>query len=130
MNEQINNVDFWVDELTKDTDPEHFGFHENFISYMYDKKIYGFGNWMWNNGHNVGLFNLQTKVNTYCVPQWISHKTTTFKPTATDTRGYACQFRCNACDRTVSETYYMRPDQFDYNYCPFCGRPVESEDAE
>lgn len=22
----------------------------------------------------------------------------------------------------------MRPDQFDYEYCPYCGRPVESED--
>jgi len=64
------------------------------------------------------------------VPQRVSHETTTFKPIATDTRGYACQFSCNACDYTVSRAYYMRPDQFDYNYCPYCGRPVESEDAE
>lgn len=54
---------------------------------------------------------------------------TTFKPIATDIRGYTCQFICNACDCVVSRTYYMRPDQFDYNYCPYCGRPVESEDT-
>lgn len=64
------------------------------------------------------------------VPQWVSHETTTFKPIATDARGYACQFSCSACDCTVSMAYYMRPDQFDYNYCPYCGRPVESEDAK
>lgn len=122
------SVDFWVEELTHDINPEHFNHHENFIPYMHDEKISSFGNWMWNNGYNVGLANLQTKVNTYCAPQWVSHKTTTFKPIATDTRGYACQFSCSACDCVVSRAYYMRPDQFDYNYCPYCGRPVESED--
>lgn len=63
-----------------------------------------------------------------CVPQWTLRETTTFKPIATDTRGYACQFRCNVCGCTVSTAYYMRPDQFDYNCCPYCNRPVESED--
>ena len=57
-------------------------------------------------------------------------ETTTFKPIATDTRGYACQFSCSACDRVVSRSHYMRPDQFDYEYCPYCGRPVESKDDE
>lgn len=57
-----------------------------------------------------------------------SEDKTTFKPIATDARGYACQFSCNACDCIVGRAYYMRPDQFDYNYCPYCGRPVESED--
>lgn len=57
------------------------------------------------------------------------HETTMFKPIVTDTRGYACQFSCNACDCIVSRAHYMRPSQFDYNYCPYCGRPVvESED--
>ena len=74
MNEQINSVDFWVEELTHDINPEHFNHHENFIPYMHDEKISSFGNWMWNNGYNVGLANLQTKVNTYCVPQWVSVK--------------------------------------------------------
>lgn len=127
MSEQINNVDFWVDELTHDINPEHFNHHENFIPYMHDEKISSFGNWMWNNGYNVGLVNLQTKVNTYCVSQ--ERETTTFKPIATDTRGYACQFSCNACNYIVNRAHYMRPSQFDYNYCPYCGRPVvESED--
>jgi hypothetical protein len=63
-------------------------------------------------------------------PEPPKHETTTFKPIATDTRGYACQFSCNACDCTVSRAYYMRPDQFDYAYCPYCGKPVESEDVE
>lgn len=58
----------------------------------------------------------------------VDNKTTTFKPIAIDTRGYACQFSCSACDYVVSRSYYMQPDQFDYNYCPYCGRPVENED--
>ena len=70
----LTSVDFWAEELIKDTNPDHFDFHENFIPYMHDEKISSFGNWMFNNGHNVGLYNLQTKVNTYCVPQWISVK--------------------------------------------------------
>lgn len=72
MSKQINSVDFWVEELTHDINPEHFNHHENFIPYMHDEKISSFGNWMWNNGYNVGLVNLQAKVNTYCIPQWIS----------------------------------------------------------
>lgn len=56
------------------------------------------------------------------------HETTTFKPIATDTRGYACQFICNACDYIINRAHYMRPSQFDYNFCPYCGRPVERED--
>ena len=68
------SVDFWVEELTHDINPEHFNHNENFIPYMHDEKISSFGNWMWNNGYNVGLANLQTKVNTYCAPQWISVK--------------------------------------------------------
>lgn len=55
------------------------------------------------------------------------HETTMFKPIATDTRGYACQFSCMQCDCIVSRAHYMRPSQFDYNFCPYCGRPVESE---
>lgn len=74
MSEQINSVDFWAEKLIKDTNPDHFDFHEKFIPYMNDKKFSGFGNWMFNNGHNVGLYNLRTKVNTYCVPQWVSVK--------------------------------------------------------
>lgn len=68
----MNSVDFYVEELTHDINPEHFNHHENFIPYMHDEKISSFGDWMWNNGYNVGLVNLQTKVNSYCVPQWIS----------------------------------------------------------
>lgn len=121
------SVDFWVEELTKDTDPELFGItDEDFYYYTTRKRNYS--RWQWNCGYNAGLVNLQTKINTYCIPQWTSHETTTFKPIATDTRGYACQFSCSACDCVVSRAYYMRPDQFDYEYCPYCGRPVESED--
>lgn len=83
MGEQINSVDFWVEELTKDI--SDFNISDAYLD------VSGYGQWMWDNGYNAGLVNLQTKVNTYCVPQWTSHETTTFK-------------------------------------CPYCGRPVESED--
>lgn len=58
------------------------------------------------------------------------HETTMFKPIATDTRGYACQFSCNVCDCIVSRSHYMRPSQFDYNYCPYCGRPVVERESD
>ena len=126
MSEREKSVDFWVEELTKDTDPEHFDSYFDIFHYSINMRSYG--QWMWNRGYNAGLVNLQTKVNTYCVPQWVSHEITTFKPIATDTRGYACQFSCSACDCVVSRAYYIRPDQFDYEYCPYCGRPVKSEE--
>lgn len=74
MSKEINSVDFWVEELIHETRPEYFDFHENFVPYMRDKKMGSFGSWMWNSGYNAGLVNLQAKVNTYCVPQWISIK--------------------------------------------------------
>lgn len=69
MSECKNNVDFWVDELTRNTDPEYFGLRDDSILYMHNNR---FGKWMWSIGYNDGLANLQEKVNTYCVPQWIS----------------------------------------------------------
>lgn len=72
MNECEKSVDFWVEELTKDTDPEHFGLNVN--DFYYTAYKHNYSTWMWNRGYNAGLVNLQTKVNTYCVPQWISVK--------------------------------------------------------
>lgn len=43
MSKEINSVDFWVEELTHDTNPEHFDFHENFVPYMQDRKMGCFG---------------------------------------------------------------------------------------
>lgn len=68
----MNSVDFWVEELTKDADPNHFDFSND--GHCYTLNIKNYGQWMWNCGYNAGLVNLQTKVNTYCVPQWISVK--------------------------------------------------------
>lgn len=62
MNEQINSVDFWVEELTKDTEPEHFNLNVDDFYYTAYKRSYG--SYMWNCGYNAGLVNLQTKVNT------------------------------------------------------------------
>ena len=72
MSEQINSVDFWVDELTKDTNLNHFDFSKSDFDYTTYTRNYG--EWMWNCGYNAGLVNLQTKINTYCIPQWISVK--------------------------------------------------------
>lgn len=77
---------------------------------------------------NVPAFENLLRTVAVELPESPKHETTTFKPIATDTRGYACQFNCSACDCVVSRAFYMRPDQFDYEYCPYCGRPVESED--
>ena len=99
MNEQINSVDFWVDELIKDTNSSHFDYHEKFVSYMKNDIINSFGKWMWNRGHNAGLVNLQAKVNTYCVPQWISVK---------DRLPEGCEtvLICNANKKFVASGYY------------------------
>ena len=71
MNDPIS-VDFWVEELTKDTNLNHFDFSKSDFDYTTYTRNYG--EWMWNCGYNAGLVNLQTKVNTYCVPQWVSVK--------------------------------------------------------
>ena len=60
MNEQTNSVDFWVDELTKETDPELFNFSKSDFYFTTYKGEYG--HWMWNCGYNAGLVNLQTKI--------------------------------------------------------------------
>ena len=72
MSECKKSVDFWVEELTKGTDPEYFGLSIDDVYCTPYKRSYGA--WMWNCGYNAGLVNLQTKVNTYCIPQWISVK--------------------------------------------------------
>lgn len=51
-------------------------------------------------------------------------KTTTYEPLISDSRGYANQFKCDYCGCTVDTPYYMRPEQFDYIYCPYCGRYI------
>lgn len=72
MSECEKSVDFWVKELTKGTDPEYFGLSIDDVYCTAYQRSYG--QWMWNCGYNAGLVNLQAKVNTYCVPQWISVK--------------------------------------------------------
>jgi hypothetical protein len=71
MSECEKSVDFWVEELTKDTNLNHFDFSKSDFDYTTYTRNYG--EWMWNCGYNEGLANLQTKVNTYCVSQGISH---------------------------------------------------------
>ena len=73
MNKCEKSVDFWVKELTKDTDPEHLDFEISDLCHDMSSD-FGYGQWLWNCGYNAGLVNLQTKVNTYCIPQWISVK--------------------------------------------------------
>lgn len=51
------------------------------------------------------------------------HGTTTFEPQNEDCRGYGNTFKCTYCGCLVTTSYYI-----DYNYCPYCGRPVERED--
>ena len=44
--------------LPKDTNPDHYKVGDaDFIAYMDDAKINGFGNWMFANGYNVGLMS-------------------------------------------------------------------------
>ena len=57
------------------------------------------------------------------------HETTTFEPQNEDSRGYANTFKCTYCGCLVYSAYYMRVGQFDYHFCPYCGKPiVESEE--
>lgn len=58
------------------------------------------------------------------------HETTTFEPQNEDCRGYADTFKCTYCDCFVTTSHYMRVGDFDYEYCPYCGRPVEEEPNE
>ena len=61
--------------------------------------------------------------------QPVKHGTTTFEPQNEDSRGYGNTFKCTYCGCLVTTSYYMRVADFDYNYCPYCGKPVvESEE--
>lgn len=129
MSEQINSVDFWVEELTHDINPEHFNHHENFISYMHDEKISSFGNWMWNNGYNVGLVNLQTKVNTYCVPPtepktavWIDKSCWEFGG-----KFKQCIYQCSNCGYEVRHDPFTKGDGRGGKYCDDCGARMSKE---
>lgn len=43
--------------MIKDTNPDHYKVDgANFIEYMNDPKIAGFGNWMFANGYNSGVW--------------------------------------------------------------------------
>ena len=43
--------------MIKDTNPDHYKVEgANFIEYMNDPKISGFGNWMFANGFNSGVW--------------------------------------------------------------------------
>ena len=62
--------------------------------------------------------------------QPVIRETTTFEPQNEDCRGYADTFKCTYCDCFVTTSHYMRVGDFDYEYCPYCGRPVEEENEE
>lgn len=53
--------------MIKDTNPDHYKVDgADFIEYMHDPKISGFGNWMFANGYNTATLAAW--------PQWISVK--------------------------------------------------------
>ena len=53
--------------MIKDTNPDHYKIDgADFIEYMHDPKISGFGDWMFANGYNTGTMAAR--------PQWISVK--------------------------------------------------------
>lgn len=53
------------------------------------------------------------------------HETTTFEPVTQDADKY---FKCSYCGCIVGTPYNFSVG-IDYNFCPYCGRPVvESED--
>lgn len=53
--------------MIKDTNPDHYRVDgADFVEYMHDPKISGFGDWMFANGYNTGTLAERT--------QWISVK--------------------------------------------------------
>lgn len=74
MSDREKSVDYWVEELTKDTDPELFALSDDDDDDYETLTIRSYSQWLLNCGYNEGLADLQTKVNTYCIPQWISVK--------------------------------------------------------
>lgn len=55
--------------MIKDTNPDHYKVEgANFIEYMNDPKISGFGNWMFANGFNSGVW---TSTNRISVKDWM-----------------------------------------------------------
>ena len=65
------------DKVIKDTNPDHYKVDDaNFIEYMNDPKISGFGNWMFANGFNSGV--------------WASSNWISVKDRMPDAAGYEC----------------------------------------
>ena len=63
--------------MIKDTNPDHYKVDDaNFIEYMNDPKISGFGNWMFANGFNSGV--------------WASSNWISVKDRLPDAAGYEC----------------------------------------
>jgi len=44
-------------------------------------------------------------------------------PLDRDLRGYADEFKCSECGAVVQTPYYIT-DVPDFNFCPYCGKPV------
>lgn len=82
--------------MIKDTNPDHYKVdNANFIEYMHDPKIGGFGNWMFANGFNSGVWA--------CTNNWIS-----VKDRLPDKEGqYLCWFGKNTVIKGAAIATYL-----------------------
>ena len=91
----------------KDTNPDHYKVDgANFIKYMDDPQIKGFGDWMFANGYNVAEMDYMPKKGS-----WIRH-------------GIPPEYvvECSVC----GQKYFNHAMQSLANYCSMCGAKMES----
>lgn len=55
------------------------------------------------------------------------HETTTFERIDGLHQMYNVYHKCTECGRYVLFPITLEKDKIDYNFCPYCSRPVESE---
>ena len=91
----------------KDTNPDHYKVNDvNFIKYMDDPQIKGFGDWMFANGYNVAEMDYMPQKGA-----WIRH-------------GEPPQYvvECSRC----GNKYFNHALQPFAKYCSMCGAKMES----
>lgn len=118
-------IEYWANSETKDTNPEHFEGNENFINYMDDPKIAGFGNWMHSNGYNIALVGLRCMLDD--VPSADVKHTVKAKWIRTESfvNGIVTRiYKCSWCDGVAG----VRADNgfwYKSNFCPHCGAKMD-----
>lgn len=91
-----------------DTNPNHYMVDDaDFIAYMDDPKIGGFGKWMHANGFNLGVLTARME------SEWLED--------SEPGQEYGSTWACRICKASIHKPYVWNPYSSKYDFCPHCG---------